>query len=100
MTAHGIVSIIKLVGLDEAPLILVLIVCLDKLTCEGALNSLIIRRVTSILGIQVVRSSHGWSVMTDCKTRNQVNISDTKLILVSSTRLNLSISTQSVLRNE
>ena len=91
MATHGIVPVIKLVGLDEAPLILVLVVCFNELTCERALNSLIISRVTSILGVQVIRSSHGWRVVPDCKTRNQVHIFNTKLILVPATRLNLSL---------
>ena len=91
MATHGIVPIIKLIGLDEAPLILVLVVCFNELTGERSLISLIIGRATSILCIQVIRSSHGWSVVPDCKTRNQVNIFNTKLILVSATRLNLGL---------
>ena len=91
MATHGIVPIIKLIGLDEAPLILVLVVCFNELTCERSLISLIIGRATSILCIQVIRSSHGWSVVPDCKTRYQVYIFNTKLILVSATRLNLGL---------
>lgn len=91
MATHGIVPVIKLVRLDEASLILVLVVCFNKLTCERTLISLIISRVTSILGVQVIRSSHGWRVVPYCKTRNQVYIFNTKLILVSATWLNLGV---------
>ena len=70
MATIGIVTIIKFVGMDEVPLVLVLVVCLEELVRERTLISLIISRVTSILGSQIVSTTHSWSVVSNCETRN------------------------------
>ena len=68
VAAIGIVAVRELIRLDKVSLILILIVCLNELTCKWALIGLIVGGIASILGIFIFRSADCRRIVTDCKT--------------------------------
>ena len=89
MTAIRVISVFKFVCVNEAPLVPVLIICLEELARKRALNSLIIGGIAPILSVKMICSSHGRRILTNRITGHQIIVFVSELILVPSARLKI-----------
>lgn len=82
-----IIAVIKLVRVNELPLVSILVVSFDKLVRELAHQHLIIGWVTALVDVlTIVSSAHGWSIVPNGIIRHFVGVRYSHIALITTAR--------------